>query len=530
MRKIILSLSFAFLVLTGLSAQEIGLRKGDCTPDLTAADDVAAARAIGRRKLPPINNTWNPDKVYRQLVILLSYSDTDFQMENPKETYNRIFNEGGYNQRDGVGCVADYFRDQSGGMFNLQFDVFGPYKVSSKAQPITNPTENTRNYGREPMMEATRMMLAENPNHDFTPYDWNNTGSINQVIYISAGYAGNQSREFCYGYIWPNTSTFSAITTHDGKKISNYTCSCELWDNNSSCGIGTICHEYTHSLGLPDIYPTSSDAGYSVCDEWDLMDGGNFTNYGWCPPNYTSMEKWLLGWIEPIELADPASIRDMKPVAEGGDVYKITHSDSEFLLLENRQQRGWDFGAPGKGLVVYHVYYDRSVWSNNSVNNNANKRRFELVHADNMDYDDWNTLLMEKYSARIISSQYVNKPRLNSYYLSSSPYPWSTDTTTFVNNQLTDNSVPPVKMNYPNLEGKIKLEKPITNIQMSEEGFISFDFMGGGSLTGIVENRPLTDSRRGEVYDLNGRRISAAGSNGIWLIRKSDGTVRKIFK
>ena len=51
------------------------------------------------------------------------------------------------------------------------------------------------------------------------------------------------------------------------------------------------------------------------------MDGGNFTNYGWCPPNYTPIEKMLLGWLTPVELTEPASIVNLKPVSEGGEVY-----------------------------------------------------------------------------------------------------------------------------------------------------------------------------------------------------------------
>ena len=40
--------------------------------------------------------------------------------------YDSIMNVPGYNQGNGPGCVVDYYRDQSRGLFNLQFDVFGP--------------------------------------------------------------------------------------------------------------------------------------------------------------------------------------------------------------------------------------------------------------------------------------------------------------------------------------------------------------------------------------------------------------------
>ena len=127
-----------FLILTALTttlcltAQDIVVRRGNCTPE-GEAGSVSAARSGGpaRRLLPTPNTTWNANRTYRQLVILMSYSDTDFLSTDPNDYYDKMFNEPGYQQRKGAGSVADYFRDQSGGLLNLQFDVYGPYKVST---------------------------------------------------------------------------------------------------------------------------------------------------------------------------------------------------------------------------------------------------------------------------------------------------------------------------------------------------------------------------------------------------------------
>ena len=527
MRKIRLILSFLTLLSLGLSAQDFKVVRGNCMP-VPENDDVATARAGQPLRLPTPNTNWDSSRVYRQLVILFEFEgdETYFKSETPRDDYDKMLNEKGYNERNGKGCMAEYFRDQSNGLFNVQFDVYGPYKIGQKAQPYDNPNSNTRNYGREAMIEATNLFLADHPEIDFSLYDWNNNGSINQVIYVYAGLPGNISSDNCYGHIWPNTSSFTTITTHDNKKISNYTCSGEHWPTTSktSCGIGTICHEFTHSLGLPDIYPVGGE-GFSVVDEWDLMDGGNFTNYGWCPPEFTAMEKWLMGWLSFKDLTEPTSISGLKPVAEGGDVYRIKHSDSEWLLLENRQQKGWDAGAPGSGLVIYHVYYDVSVWSGNSVNSDINKRRFQLVNADNMDYDAWNA-----YMSNSDLSTYVNSGRMNSRYLSTSPYPWTNETTT--NCELTDSSVPSATM-YENIEGKLLLSKPITNISIDADGLVSFDFMGGNTV-GIRNLTPSFSEGEGSVYDLQGRRLpDSATSNQkpqIRIIRQADGTFRKVLK
>lgn len=519
---------FAFLPLSALAQDDFTPVHGDCLPDgFTESAVGQKTDAMGRRKLPTPRQDWNPEKVYRQLVILVeqladssNYLEFSYT-EDAHAFYDKVFNEQGFNAGNGPGCVADYYRDQSQGMLNLQFDVYGPVKVDILAQPYQNPSSSTRNYGRDAFIEATNQVIDQHPEIDFSVYDWNGNRKIEQVIFVYAGLPGNIGTN--YGYIWPNTSSFTTITTPDNYKISNYTASGELWPTKSknSCGVGTICHEFSHSLGLPDIYPTVSSAGYSVCDEWDLMDGGNFTNYGWCPCNFTPMEKWVLGWISFVDLEEPATITDLKPVAEGGVVYRIKHTDSEWLLLENRQQRGWDAGAPGKGLVIYHVDYDASKWQNNTLNNDAAKRRFELIHADNMDYDAWTSHM----TAHSLSS-YAVSPRMNKLHLSTSPYPWTTDSTEFVNDELTETSVPAPKMNNQIGQNTLLQNKSITNICMSEEGLISFDFMGGDQ-TGISNLTPNPSPLTSQTYDLQGRRVSGSSGWGILIQRRADGTIRK---
>ena len=513
------------LPLCSMAQEEFSVVRGHCMPDLE--DGGVAHRAA---RLPAINNRWDADRTYRQLVILVSFRDVDFSCDNPREYYDRLFNEPDFNEekRNANGCVADYFRDQSGGLFNLKFDVYGPIKVDTLAQPYSHPTASTKNYGKDILRRATLQFLDSVAagvydncgwDGDFAKYDWNNNGYTNQVIYVYAGVSGNINAEQCYGHIWPNTSYFtSSVSTPDGKKIDSYSCSGELWPSSSisRCGLGTIAHEFSHCLGLPDIYPTRDDDDYSVCDEWDLMDGGNFTNYGFCPPNYTALEKYLMGWFEFTELDAPTTVTGLKPVAEGGEVYRIKHSDSEWYLLENRQQRGWDLGVPGKGLVIYHVNYDGSAWRGNTLNNDPMKRRFYLVPADNKNYSTWDEEIGDK-------NPYAKSPRLNNRHLSTSPYPYVVDNEV-LNNQLTDTSVPAALMFYP--DGTL-LGKPITNITMTDDGLVSFDFMGGA--TGIDAVRTKTDAKVAGIYDMSGRRVETMQSGQLYIVRQKDGTVQKHF-
>jgi hypothetical protein len=189
------------------------------------------------------------------------------------------------------------------------------------------------------------------------------------------------------------------------------------------------------------------------------MDGGNFTNSGWCPPNYSGLERMLMGWQSPIELTTPATITGMKALSEGGPVYMIRHTDSEYYLLENRQWSRWDQRLPGRGLVVFHVDYDRGIWAGNGVNEKRNHRRYQLVNADGMDYDAWDKVIGDE-------NPYVKG---HSRYLSTSPYPWATDSTDFVNDLLTDSSNPASVMFNNNAAGSKFLSKALTNIRMTDD-------------------------------------------------------------
>ncbi len=512
MRKSLLCILLVFFPLCLMAqGEELQLRKGDCMPDLVA--DGNAHRAS--RRLPAIRREWDPAKTYHQLVILLTFSDLEFLENHPKAYYESLFNEEGFNEGNGPGCVADYFRTQSNGMFNLQFDVYGPYQVSLKACPFEKPDNKTKYYGTDAVRDATILFLEEHPEIDFSQYDWDNDGYVEQVIYVYAGVAGNLGAT-SYGHIWPNTFSFSTLTTPDGKKINYYSASSEYFTTTIPSGIGTICHEFSHCLGLPDLYPVGDNLPYASVDEWDLMDGGNFLNWGWCPPSFSSLEKMLLGWQQPIELTESTTITDMKPVSEGGDAYMIKHTDNEYLLLENRQWTGWDAGVPGEGLVIFHVNYNESAWMANVVNSfsSEEKFRYKLIPADNKFFSVWEKELETRH-------KHLNANRMNKIHLSTAPYPYAE------NDELTDTSVPAALMQNKNAEGNYLLSKPITDIVMSDDGLISFDFMGG--TTGIRMTRQTVSLKDGVYYDLQGRRITTPVWGNVYIVRDAEGANRKIL-
>jgi len=459
-----------------MQAQGNRFLRYDC---LAAKNEVSQQTSDNRPlRLPTISSQWDSTRVYPVAVVLMSFSDKDFSVEDPVDRYQRMFNEAGYNEGVGPGCVTDYFTEQSSGWFKPQFDIYGPVKITRKC------TEGG-SYGESAFREAAQLMV-DSLGVDFSPYDWDGDGISESFIFIYAGYGGNEAVFSDKKYIWPNTGSFSSVKSGD-VSLRGYSASQELWSDDKSCGIGTICHEFTHTLGLPDIYPTSGSE-YSVCDEWDLMDGGNYVNNGWCPPNFSAHSKMLLGWGSPEPLDSAATIQDMEAISNGGKAYIIsTDEPNEFFILENRQWIGWDLRVPGHGLLITHVDYNASSWKGNSVNSNSTHHRYEYIHADNMDYNQWE----ERDGSHYLGG--------HSLYLSTTPYPLVNDS--IENRELTDESIPAATTYC----GTGFLSKPITDITESN-GMISFHFMGGDptAIREIDSERPRQEA---VAYDLTGRPV-----------------------
>ena len=504
--RTIVSVLLSLIVLT-IQAQRIG-----CVHSF----DQPGTRAAEVYSLPePVN--FDPQKIYRQPVVLISFNDTDFSMADPKAYYDRLFNEKGFNSGYGKGCAADYFREQSGGRVNLQFDIYGPIKVDYAAGG-----HGTLYQGTE-IIRAALKQLYETETTNFSIYDWDGSGTVNQVLFMAAGFSGHHVA----GYIWPNTGSLRAQLPGD-INLFYASVSCELWNDKSLAGFGIAAHEFCHCLGLPDIYPLSPATIFSAVDEWDLMDGGDYTNKAWCPPNLSAMEKMYLGWGQPEELTEPTTITGMKPVSDGGKTYLIRNSgySDEYYLLENRRQEGWDYGCPGNGLLIFHVDYQKKAWGNNVVNTNNNHFRYDLFHADGMSYINW-----DPANNGNDPDKYTMADGMRCKYLSTSSYPFTNSVSLVVNQMLTDESSPASKVFNKTAEGKFFMSKPISNIQLASDGTISFDFMKVPVSVAPIRYSANDEDDPVAYFDYSGRCLPSVPScPGIYIVRYADGTTRKVIK
>ena len=396
------------------------------------------------------------------LIILVNFSDLSFKTANNAALYNRIANEENFKQGSFVGSVHDYFYAQSMGLFNLTFDIAGPYTVSG-AQSYYGGNDRDGNdlHPAEMIIEAVKLA---NDDVNYADYDWDGDGEVDQVYVI---YAGNgEADSNVSNSIWPHEWDLESARYYgdgtgslrlDGVKINTYACGSELSGSNTIEGIGTMCHEFSHCLGYPDFYDTEYNGGRGM-DAWDLMDMGSYNGNGHRPAGYTSYERWMAGWKEPIELADQAvEVSGMKSLQEGGDFYIMYNEGhrNEYYLLENRQKDNWDAGTPGKGLLILHVDYNKSYWESNTVNNTKNHQRMTWVAADNSYQSSYGYLTTQG--------------------MANDPFPYGS------NNSFGNDTKPAATLFNANTDGSKLLNKLVYDITRNSNGTMSFKYKPEGA-------------------------------------------------
>ena len=326
---------------------------------------------------PIVDTGWNGVPYFphtgspKALVILAEFQDTTFTIQDTKNVFtNYLMNEGHftdsrYGQNQNYKGVRGYFKDCSYGKFTPEFKVVGPVKLPKEQTYYGEGDDNI-----EALMEDACSAIDNIVN--FADYDANNDGMVDLVYVIYAGhsanYGGNKVTD-----IWPKSGTVNTTNTYDGKRIRRYGVSNELAgkenkkkEKENINGIGLFCHEFSHTLGLPDIYAIDKKAKNQDdqgMEFWDLMDGGTEVRNGRVPASYLAWEREVMGWMKIDELKDSCDIKNLKSIDNGGKAYKIVNPNdsNEYIVLQSIQKgpwyQGWRDGTYAKGLLVYRVSY-----------------------------------------------------------------------------------------------------------------------------------------------------------------------------
>ena len=465
----------------------------------------------------------------KALVILVEFQDVKFKTSDPVATFTHYLKGAGEdapeannayvtNVTKGMvnhGSVSQYFNDMSQGKFTPQFDIVGPVTVKKNSAYYGSNTGGTDANFKEMIAEACKNVST---NVNFADYDQDNDGYIDLVYIIYAGYSesfGGNSAD-C---LWPKSgsATFNEPGTNnllklDGKQIYRYGINNELNAtptvvNNQFNGmpllngIGLFCHEFSHTMGLPDLYPTveASRVDNQNPEYWDLMDGGEYTYNGYIPTPYSPWEMDVMGWTAPTELGDEAKQVNLDSYATSRTAYKINGENDEYLLIQNIQADGWWMGiakAFKTGMLVWRIDYPyQTVSLGNRLNNEIGKPNVMIVPADGDVISDYNHGDGKQWT----DAQYKAS-------LQGDPFPGATKKTELLSVELNNST----------------LKKPFYNIKEAD-GIITFDYLkdfATGIDSPVIQQNQEKDTR---IFTLDGRYLGTDVSQltkGVYIIGK----------
>ena len=403
-------------------------------------------------------------------VILVNFSDEKLTVTETARGIADYYDKYCNGTRDGIlytgagsrGAVRDYFAQQSDSLFLPEFEVIGPVTLD---KPMAYYGENSPSGAKdirfsefcsEALEQATTLVS------DFkTRFDNDGNGTVDLAFFIYAGLPESDPG-VTEDAIWPKEMI--RPMTINGVTVSVTACCSELSkgsSGNQPSGIGTMCHEVSHALGLPDEYDTNYTAlGMSY---WSLMDSGNYCDNGKTPCGLTAYERDLLGW-RPLTVLEHSTTVRLRPLEAGGVGYKVVNeaNPDEYYVLENRQHVGWDNGLMklGHGMLVVHVDYDETAWKNNMLNTNATHQRMSFIPANNRYVGPYNA----ESSADLLNA------------LGGQPYP-GTEGNTALTNETT-----PASLVFTGTW----MNKPITQIRELENGDIVLKYKPKGRLEAPV--------------------------------------------
>ena len=450
----------------------------------------------------------------RILTILAAFQDVGFTVKDPVKAFDQYLN--GNKQEDlgnmnhmNVASVRQYFNTCSYGNFTPQFDVVGPLTLPQN-MAYYGGKNNKGSDDRFSDFCRDALELAKDIVSDWSTYDNDKDDRIELVCVIFAGYGQNQGG--ADSSIWAKAS-YQNIKVNDTQRISRFNCCPELFHPQYPDyinGTGVFIHEFSHCMGLPDLYATTSTAyvNNQGMETFSIMDYGLYNRNGFAPCPYNAWEQEVMGWTKIEELKPTADsqqqVSDLLPLIEGGKAYKLVNADNDrdYIVMENIQKRGLNTYSAAHGLLVYHVDYPyNTVNMTDAPNSNPGHPGVAVVPA--------NGTLISSY-LRGSGKKYTNEEWKES--LSSSVFPGPENVTALTS-----------QMQLPNYcfwnSSKAKETNYMLNSISENEGTGTVSFIvASDNPSSIDAVRWLKPDDSHVVYDLQGRRIQGCLKAGIYIV------------
>lgn len=469
-------------------------------------------------------------------VILVEFKDQKFIVNKPKEAFEQFFNgttqaDLGNGNQHNYGSVSQYFQAMSSNTFNPVFKVYGPVTLDKDETYYGGSNDSGNDEKPNQLIDDAIAKLQSSDEAIKDAAVFCNGGTTVDCVYII--YAGlGQNIGGANTTVWAKTGNASGNKLV-GKSIRWYSMASELsgmkasQDSVAIAGVGVSCHEFSHALGLPDIYPSvGKSTGYAKNNQnmeyWDLMDGGEYTyNGGYCPTPYTAWEKEQLGWQVDIQTLDQSQSVTMPTSTEqGGTAYKIVNPNNshEYFMLECIQKKGWSTHQYAAGLMVYHVNEpsDGTIYMGTRLNDIKGYPGMAIVPADGLcaSYDIKDNHAKVEINGKN-ADKYIEQLRGDLF-----PGTYSTLASLNVTELSDANAQPNWHWYKSGNSGYEDTNKALKNITLdTSTGTVSFYYVG--DVAAGISTIETSKEGKGRIYTLDGRYVGQdfnALPHGIYII------------
>jgi len=263
------------------------------------------------------------------------------------------------------GSVWDYYDDVSYGTLSI-VTVNLPSSLGWERAPSTYAYYVDNNYGFGDYPQNSQKLVEDlvdliDPSVNFADYDNDGDGYVDGLVVAHAGTGAEYSHSTAdmWSHKWGIMPR-----RRDGVFISSYSIQPEFWYTPGDVTIGVYAHEIGHIFGLPDLYDTDNSS--HGIGRWSVMAHGSWNGpLGRSPAQLDAWCRVQLGFCVPTVVSGSIDRAAVPRVEDSAKIYRLWSSappGSEYFLVENRQQVGYDAYLPGAGILIWHI--DETKWGN----------------------------------------------------------------------------------------------------------------------------------------------------------------------
>lgn len=293
----------------------------------------------------------------RAVCILVDFdnNEADQEVNSVDHFQSMLFSRGEYE----TGSMRDFYLENSKGQVHIVGQVFGWYRMPNDYEYYVGGQNGFGEYPENAQGLTEDALAFADEDIDFSEFVNSDDDVVEALFIVHAGPGAEATGS--NDDIWSHAWQVPGHLEMDGVSFDRY--AMEPEDGN----IGVFGHELGHSLfGLPDLYDRNYEsAGVGL---WSMMAGGSWGGGGYSPAHFDAWSKIRCGFIEPVNVEMNTESLVLNPIeTDSGEILRVWNQGSvgsQYFLVENRQNIGFDVSIPGSGLLIWHI--DENMEDNDS--------------------------------------------------------------------------------------------------------------------------------------------------------------------